>query len=146
MTEIRSLVRPMLGVSVAVWQDDKVLLVKRGLPPFEGSWSFPGGKVQAGETLTEAAQRELAQETGLKVKALHFVQPVEIILREKDVLRHHIALMLFTAQMAGGQAKAGDDARAFRWVRLAQIPQLTVTDGLEKYARSCWELLVKVKA
>jgi 8-oxo-dGTP diphosphatase len=140
-SKIHSLARPTLGVSVAVWKKDEVLLIQRGRPPFEGSWSFPGGRVKAGETLEAAARRELAEETGLKVKALHFVRPVEIILPG-----HHIALMLFTGFYESGQATAMDDAQDVRWVRLENIRALSVTEGLENHARACWDLTRKAKA
>jgi 8-oxo-dGTP diphosphatase len=147
LAELHSLIRPTLGVSVAVWKSDHVLLIQRGKEPFIGSWSFPGGKVTAGESLETAARRELAEETGLKVKTLSFVRPVEIILyQNKDVLSHHIALMLFAARWDGGEARASGDAAALRWTSLDEIPSLSVTQGLEKYARACWELLNKVKA
>lgn len=137
-TKIHSLVRPTLGVSVAVWKNDQVLLIQRGKPPYEGAWSFPGGKVHAGETLEAAARRELLEETGLKVKALYFVRPVEVILPG-----HHIALMLFTARHDSGEARATGDAQALRWAKLDEILSFSVTEGLEKHAYACWELLNK---
>jgi 8-oxo-dGTP diphosphatase len=146
VAELHSLVRPTSGVAVAVWKNDQVLLIQRGLPPFEGSWSFPGGKVRSGESLETAARRELAEESGLKVKALHFVRPVEIILREKDLLSHHIVLMLFTGAWENSEAMAMNDARAVRWTRPDDISKLSVTQGLEKYARACWEVLQKARA
>ena len=127
MSEIRSLARPTLGVSVAVWRDEGVLLIKRGRPPFEGSWSFPGGKVRLGESLEDAARRELLEETGLKVKTLHFVRPVEIILRESGIIKHHIALMLFTGRWVSGEAKAAGDTKVLRWVKPEGISSLSIT-------------------
>jgi 8-oxo-dGTP diphosphatase len=137
--KIHSLILPTLAVSVAVWRGNKVLLIRRGQPPFEGAWSFPGGKVKTGETLEVAARRELLEETGLNVKALHFVQPVEIIQPG-----HHIALMLFAARSESDDAKAMDDAQALCWAKPEDILSLSVTEGLEKHARACWKLLQKV--
>jgi 8-oxo-dGTP diphosphatase len=145
MADVRSLVRPTLGVSVALWKDDEVLLIQRGQPPYQGSWSFPGGKIKAGESLETAARRELNEETGLKVKALHFVRPVEIILWQNEVLSHHIALMLFTARLVSGEAVASGDAASLRWAAVEELPSLNITEGLEKCARACWELLDKAK-
>ena len=55
---------PKLGVSASIWRDGKVLLVQRAKPP-KGIWAFPGGHLEAGETLTEGAARELMEETGM---------------------------------------------------------------------------------
>ncbi|RVD18864.1 NUDIX domain-containing protein, partial [Mesorhizobium sp. M4B.F.Ca.ET.017.02.2.1] len=53
------------AVSVAIVRGDKVLLVKRARPPSQGLYAYPGGKVEPGETLSQAAARELEEETGL---------------------------------------------------------------------------------
>lgn len=143
MADIHSLARPVPGVSVAMWRDGKVLLTQRGKPPFIGTWSFPGGRVKTGEHLEEAAKRELLEETGLEAKGLVFVRPVEIILHQDDRISHHIVLSLFTCRWGGGEALAATDAKALRWVELDEIQTLSVTEGLEKYARACWDTLQK---
>ena len=57
--------RPLIGVGVVVFKDDKVLLIRRGKPPREGTWSLPGGRQRLGERVAEAARREVAEEAGL---------------------------------------------------------------------------------
>ncbi len=146
MAEIHSLVRPTLAVAVALWKDGKVLLAQRSKPPFEGSWSFPGGKVRPGEKLKEAALRELAEETGLAAKELGFVRPVEIILKSKDLLTHHVLIALFTGNWTEGEAKAASDAQALRWMAVDDLSSLNLTEGLENHARACWELLRKTNS
>ncbi len=69
--------RPALTVDCVVFALDggdlKVLLVQRGQPPFEGRWALPGGFVEVGETVEEAAAREAQEETGLRVEILRLV-------------------------------------------------------------------------
>ena len=147
MGQLHSLVRPTLGVSIALWKENELLLVQRGKPPFIGSWSFPGGRVEPGEKLEEATRRELEEETGLGVKKLYFVRPVEIIhYRETGFLSHHIVLMLFTARWNGDDAISSSDVSSMRWVKLNDMAELPVTEDLEKYARVAWDRLQKVKS
>jgi ADP-ribose pyrophosphatase YjhB (NUDIX family) len=73
------------AVSVAVVRDDRVLLVRRARPPSQGLYAFPGGKVEAGETLEQAARRELLEETGLEASDF---RPVETIFIEGSSENH----------------------------------------------------------
>lgn len=69
--------RPMLTVDVVVLSAEggtqRVLLIRRGNPPFAGGWALPGGFVEEGERVAEAAPRELTEETGLRADALELL-------------------------------------------------------------------------
>ncbi|MEW5421515.1 NUDIX hydrolase [Amorphus sp. 3PC139-8] len=124
-------VLPRLGISVACWRGDQVLLVERGRPPLEGLWSLPGGHVEPGEPIRDAALRELAEETGVDADLLGLVDAHDVIRRDEDgTLRAHYVLVVFAARYRAGVASAADDARAVQWARPETIEALATTDGL----------------
>ncbi|WP_029075692.1 NUDIX hydrolase [Kaistia adipata] len=125
-------VGPVLGVSVAVWRDGKVLLVQRGHAPWRGAWSLPGGRVERGERLAEAAARELAEETGLTLGTPRLVEALDAIDRAADgTVRGHYVIIVFTAT-AEGTPEAASDAGAVGWFALDQIDALTTTPDLKR--------------
>ncbi|MCX5570920.1 NUDIX hydrolase [Kaistia nematophila] len=122
---------PVLGVSVAVWRDGKVLLIQRGHDPWRGAWSLPGGRVERGETLAAAAARELMEETGLAIGSPRLVDALDAIDRAEDgTVRGHFVIITFTAK-AEGLPVAASDAAACAWFTLAEIDGLVTTPGLK---------------
>lgn len=119
---------PRTGCSTLVVDGEKVLLIKRGKPPFEGYWSLPGGSQEAGETLEECARRELLEETGLVAGDMEF-----LVIRDrmghdsKGVLTHHFVLSTFFACDFEGIMKAGDDAADIGWFTLNEMAALQTT-------------------
>jgi 8-oxo-dGTP diphosphatase len=102
--------RPYIGVGVIVLRAGEVLLVRRARPPAVGAWSLPGGAQELGETLEEAARRELFEETALRVEDLHFVGHVDAIHRDADDrIRFHYTILDFAGLWRGGEPVAGDD-------------------------------------
>ena len=123
---------PVLGVSVAVWRDGKVLLIQRGHDPWRGAWSLPGGRVERGETLAEAAARELREETGLVIGTPRLVETLDAIDRADDgTVRGHFVIVVFAAD-ATGTPVASSDADAFDWFTLDGIDAVTTTPGLKR--------------
>ena len=91
--------RPVLAASVAVIRDGRILLAARGKPPSEGLFSLPGGMVEVGETLAQAALRELREEVGVEAKLIGLIAPVEFIERdEKGHIRHHVVIAAHAAR------------------------------------------------
>ena|SRR5690348_9089562 len=125
--------RPYLGVSVAVWRDGAVLLVKRGRPPLAGYWSFPGGGVELGERLEEAARREVLEEAGIEIAIVRQIDRAEIIVRDADgrVERHYV-LIVFAGRPVSGDVRAGDDAAEARFVPVSDFGRLNLTEDTRR--------------
>lgn len=108
--------RPFVGVGVVVWRDGQVLLAERGKAPRRGHWSIPGGGQELGETLREAACREVREETGIEIEILGLVDVVDSI-RHDDAgeVQFHYSLVDFAARWVSGDLRPGDDASDCRW-------------------------------
>jgi 8-oxo-dGTP diphosphatase len=108
---------PGIGVGAVVWRDDKVLLVKRKNPPSQGQWALPGGKQQWGETIFQAAVREVREETGVEITPLGIITAIDAITADKaGKVEYHYTLVEVAAEWKEGEAKAADDALAVQWV------------------------------
>jgi len=117
--------RPIVGIGVVVWHGDRVLLVRRGKAPRRGQWSLPGGAQQLGETLAEAARREVREEAALEVDLGEIVATLDLIERDPDQrVRYHYTLVDFTAEATGPALRPGSDAADARWFTLEQIETL----------------------
>ena len=120
--------QPRVAVGAIVFKDDRVLLVRRGKPPAEDLWAIPGGRVEIGETLQEAAEREILEETAITIRARVPVYTFDVIERDtRDRIRFHYVIVDLTADYIRGQPRAGDDASAARWVSSDELATLKVS-------------------
>lgn len=120
---------PILGVSTLVRDGGRILLVRRGKPPFVGLWSLPGGRVEMGEALAAAAGRELREETGVLADGFAPIDVVEVINSGgADDTADHFVLVVFRGEYRSGSPVAGDDAADARWVDPMELPALPLTE------------------
>ena len=128
--------RPFVGVGAVIWQDDRVLLVRRGKPPRQSEWSLPGGAQHVGETVRETCLREIREETNLDVEIESLLEVIDGIFRDDDGrVQHHYTLIDFKARWLSGEAKAGDDVDDVRWVSLAELSDFGLWQETERVIR-----------
>jgi ADP-ribose pyrophosphatase YjhB (NUDIX family) len=110
---------------------DRILLIKRGREPGQGSWSVPGGRVEPGETLAQAVVRELYEETGLAGECGSLIGWAERI----GPLFHYVILDFAVSVLDPAGPVAGDDAADARWVPLGEVDDLDLAEGLAEFLR-----------
>lgn len=122
-----------MAVGAVVFRDECVLLVRRGQPPAEDLWAIPGGSVEIGETLQEAAEREILEETGVQIRAAEPIYTFDAIDRDAaGRVRFHYVIVDLAADYVRGEPSPGDDAVEARWVSAREINGLTVSATTSK--------------
>lgn len=110
--------RPWVGVGVIVWRGDELLLVRRGRPPRKGEWGIPGGAQLVGETVFEAAVREVFEEAGLVIRPTSIITVVDSIWRDdSDAVEYHYTIVEVSAEWVEGEAVPADDIDGALWAR-----------------------------
>jgi 8-oxo-dGTP diphosphatase len=120
---------PLVGVGSIVIEADRVVLVKRAHPPIQGQWSIPGGVLEVGEMVREAAIREAREETGLIVEPSELLGVYDRILRDPEHrVQYHYVLIDFLCRKVGGELLAASDASEVRWFKLEELPPLNLAE------------------
>lgn len=108
--------RPILAVSMAVFRQGRVLVVRRAREPMIGYYTLPGGVVEIGEPLAVAAARELREEVGVEAEIIAFNRHVEAIEREGERIRMHFVIASFVARWTSGEATVSDEIDKTSWI------------------------------
>lgn len=112
----------MVGVGAVVVRDGRALIVRRAHEPRKGQWSLPGGLLDLGESLADAARREVREETGLDVELGPIIETFDRVHRDAEGrIRYHFVIVDFVGWAGGGEAVAGSDAEAVAWVNANEI-------------------------
>jgi 8-oxo-dGTP diphosphatase len=114
--------RPFVAVGAAVCREGSVLIVQRGKAPSKGLWTVPGGAVDLGETMDQAAAREVREECGIQIKVGDVVGILDNIVRdEQGGVRYHYAIVDFAAQYVSGELEPSDELAGAAWVTPAEF-------------------------
>ncbi|MFO1104527.1 MAG: NUDIX hydrolase [Amaricoccus sp.] len=123
-----SALRPVAAVIGVILRGGATLLVRRGTPPNLGLWGFPGGKIEPGETVAQAVEREVREETGIACRAGPVLDVLDVILpdvilpdgdrTDGDRLAAHYVLIAVRCAWLSGEPLAGDDAAEAAWAPL----------------------------
>lgn len=118
---------PQVGVGAVLVRDGCALLVKRASPPSQGMWAIPGGRVELGETLQHAAERELREETGIIARAGDPIYTFDVIQRDAaGQVRFHYVIVDMWMEYVAGEVRAGDDAAEARWITCQDLGTLPI--------------------
>jgi len=122
---------PRPAAAAAVFRGDSVLLVERGKGAPRGLWSLPGGHVEPGETVREAAERELLEETSVTARLEGLADVRDVMIRGAGGrLVAHYVLTIFHGRWLAGEPVAGSDCPGARFFPIVQIAALNLTDGV----------------
>ena len=125
---------PLVGVGAVIVERDyagreRVLLVKRAHPPLQAQWSIPGGVLEVGELVREAAIREAREETGLVIEPGELLGVFDRILRDAEKqVQYHYVLIDFLCRRVSGELLAASDAAEVRWFMREELPTLNLAE------------------
>lgn len=127
--------KPEIAVGALVIKNGKVLLVKRDRQPAKDQWAVPGGKVNLGETLQQAAVREIFEETGISIIPGNPIYTFDVIHRDENgKVQFHYVIVDILAGFKEGELKAGDDAGDVRWFSREDLEKLPVNPNTKALA------------
>jgi len=138
MTAPAAPIRPQLAVSGVIFHDGKVLLVRRARSPGKGFYSLPGGRVEYGESLHTALNREVDEETGLRIEIAGPAGWREVL---PTAGGGHYVIVSFAARWASGDVVLNDEHDDFKWLAPEQIGDLKVTGGLHEVIAAARKLV-----
>jgi 8-oxo-dGTP diphosphatase len=133
---------PLVGVGAIIINGPRVLLVKRAHPPLQAQWSIPGGVLEVGEFVRDAAVREAREETGLIVEPGELLGVYDRVLRDLESrVQYHYVLIDFLCRPVSGELLAASDAAEVRWFTREELPALNLAADTQDVIRKGFEKL-----
>ncbi len=134
---------PTLGVSACIWRNDKVLLIQRAKPPV-GIWAFPGGHVEPGERLEDAAARELMEETGMTAAFSQLLGLYDVIRRDDaGILTVHYVIACYLGLAGPEMPVAASDAMSASFVDPEQLSGMALAPNISEAIRKAKTMLMQ---
>lgn len=134
--------RPFLAVSAAILRAGRVLIVRRARSPARDLYTFPGGAVESGESLTAAAIREVHEETSISIEPIALAGHREVIARDaRGMVERHFVILCFAARWLNGEPILNAELSDARWVEPAEITAYQTTEGLAEIAAAAAALV-----
>ncbi|ANK81749.1 MAG: hypothetical protein TEF_13790 [Rhizobiales bacterium NRL2] len=136
--------RPGVGIGAVIFRGDEVLIIRRGKPPREGQWSIPGGRQEWGETVAEAAAREVMEETAVHCRIRGLVDVVDGIGRDAEgAIEYHYTLVDMWGDWLAGEPVAGDDAAAACWMPTEAALEAVIWPETRRVIRAAQALMLR---
>ena len=133
--------RPQLAVSAAIFQNGRLLLVRRARKPALGIWTLPGGRVEFGESLHQALNREVQEETGLTIEIIGLAGYREGLPRPDRGQPGHYVILPFAARWLSGEVQLNDELDDFSWIAPDALGDFKTTEGLSEIVTSACRLI-----
>jgi 8-oxo-dGTP diphosphatase len=139
--------QPIVGAGVVIVKDCRIVLIKRGNEPSKGKWTIPGGLVELGETVEDAAIREAKEETCLDVENPQLIDVVGNIDRDEDgKIKYHYVIIDYFVHVNGGNIQAASDAEELQWVPFDTVETFNLTASFRLFFEQNREKLEKVNS
>jgi len=133
--------RPILAVSAAIFRDGRVLIVRRARPPANGVYTLPGGGVEVGESLVEAVQREIREETALTIEPIGLAGYREAIGCDAEGrVERHFVILPFAARWIAGEPVLNEELSEAAWREPHELASLVTTAGLAEIVANAMAL------
>ena len=134
--------RPYLAVSAVIVRGSTFLVVRRARPPMQGLFTLPGGAVETGESLAQAVQREVLEETGLSVEPVALAGTREVVSRDDTGrVQRHFVILAFAARWIAGEPTLNEELSEARWIAPSALQDLSTTEGLAEIVAAAFARL-----
>ncbi len=123
---------PVVAASAVLIRDGRILMIKRANEPNKGKWSIPGGRIELGETVYEAVQREVLEECNIEIGNMRLLNVGDNIIRDAESkVKYHYVLIDFLAEYKAGEIRVAEsEVEEYRWVTAEDLPGLDIAPQL----------------